>query len=393
MKTIKNHIIIATIICIISISIYTIFQFISLDRLLEIGNNLESILGIKTEFSVDNVRAYIITLTSGIFISTIVALIFYLNEFRDKKENAINRFITINQDICKKYSELTYIAYTYDTELGKLAINYYLEYYDNKYTEYIKKIGEEYISQQPKSVKRVLKTEMKNNSAYALKYEKQNLLLNYLKEHPNTLAVGHGDNEHSITPKQKLSDIVNELDYKLDLMLKTYQDLMNINLNELLELEQEVSHFFSLNRKQICVIQKTYDDVIKQIGLLDYKLTAKKIYSIHHKSIEKIKSAYSYFDISECAEYEKKCIIDFVLFLQPFFISNTYIQFLNSNLEYNNFMYIQNALNQVLKCKKNGYLTVIDKNQFIFTRNEFEDGYRTHVIFTNPEELYGDIYK
>lgn len=56
-------------------------------------------------------------------------------------------------------------------------------------------------------------------------------------------------------------------------------------------------------------------------------------------------------------------------------------------------MYIQNALNQVLKCKKNGYLTVIDKNQFIFTRNEFEDGYRTHVIFTNPEELYGDIYK
>lgn len=82
-----------------------------------------------------------------------------------------------------------------------------------------------------------------------------------------------------------------------------------------------------------------------------------------------------------------------MLFLQPFFISNTYIQFLNSNLEYNNFMYIQNALNQVLKCKKNGYLTVIDKNQFIFTRNEFEDGYRTHVIFTNPEELYGDIYK
>ena len=393
MKTIKNHIIIATIVCIISISIYTIFQFISLDRLLEIGNNLESILGIKTEVSVDNIRTYVITLTSGIFISTIVALIFYLNEYRVKKENAINKFITINQEICKKYSDLTYIAYTYDTELGKLAINYYLEYYDNKFTEYIKGIGEDFIKQQPKSVKRVLKTQMKNNSAYELKYEKQNLLKQYLKEHPDTLVVGHGDNEHSITPEQKLSDIVKELDYKLDLLLKTYQELMNINLNELFELEQEISQFFSLNRKQICEIQKEYDDVIKQIDLTDYKFTAKKICSIHYKSIAKIKSAYSYFDISECTEYEKKCIIDFVLFLQRFYISNTYIEFLNSNLEYNNFLFIQNSLKQVLKCKKNGFLIVIDKNQFIFTRNEFEDGYRTHIIFTNPKELYGDIYK
>lgn len=393
MKTLKKHIIIAIIICTLSITIYTIFQFISTKILLEVGDIIESLFGFTSRIDVDDVRSYIITLSSGIFISTIVALIFYLNEYRMNKEKAIRRIIDINQEICQKYSKLTYIAYTFDTELGKLAISYYLEFYHNKLTEYIKSVGESYIKQLPKKNKRVLKNQIKNNFDYEAKYEKQNKLKEYLHEHPEELIVGHGDNEHIITVEQKLSDIVKELDYKLELMLKIYQELMEIDLNELLELEQEASQFLSLNRKQMREVKEAYDDVSNWTDLLDYKNPAKTIYSIHSRSIKKIRSAYNYYDISECKEYNKIDIINFVLHLQKSYISKTYFKFLDTDLEYNHFLYIQNLLNQILRLKLKGNLTVIDKNNFLLVKNQFEDGYRTHIIFTDSKELYGDIYK
>lgn len=393
MKTLKKHIIIAIIICTLSITIYTIFQFISTKILLEVGDIIESLFGFTSRIDVDDVRSYIITLSSGIFISTIVALIFYLNEYRMNKEKAIRRIIDINQEICQKYSKLTYIAYTFDTELGKLAISYYLEFYHNKLTEYIKSVGESYIKQLPKKNKRVLKNQIKNNFDYEAKYEKQNKLKEYLHEHPEELIVGHGDNEHIITVEQKLSDIVKELDYKLELMLKIYQELMEIDLNELLELEQEASQFLSLNRKQMREVKEAYDDVSNWTDLLDYKNPAKTIYSIHSRSIKKIRSAYNYYDISECKEYNKIDIINFVLHLQKSYISKTYFKFLDTDLEYNHFLYIQNSLNQILRLKLKGNLTVIDKNNFLLVKNQFEDGYRTHIIFTDSKELYGDIYK
>ncbi|MBP3798050.1 MAG: hypothetical protein J6I46_09800 [Ruminococcus sp.] len=309
------------------------------------------------------------------------------------KEKAIRRIIDINQEICQKYSKLTYIAYTFDTELGKLAISYYLEFYHNKLTEYIKSVGESYIKQLPKKNKRVLKNQIKNNFDYEAKYEKQNKLKEYLHEHPEELIVGHGDNEHIITVEQKLSDIVKELDYKLELMLKIYQELMEIDLNELLELEQEASQFLSLNRKQMREVKEAYDDVSNWTDLLDYKNPAKTIYSIHSRSIKKIRSAYNYYDISECKEYNKIDIINFVLHLQKSYISKTYFKFLDTDLEYNHFLYIQNSLNQILRLKLKGNLTVIDKNNFLLVKNQFEDGYRTHIIFTDSKELYGDIYK
>lgn len=393
MKTLKKHIIIAIIICTLSITIYTIFQFISTKILFEVGDIIESLFGFTSRIDVDDVRSYIITLSSGIFISTIVALIFYLNEYRMNKEKAIRRIIDINQEICQKYSKLTYIAYTFDTELGKLAISYYLEFYHNKLTEYIKSVGESYIKQLPKKNKRVLKNQIKNNFDYEAKYEKQNKLKEYLHEHPEELIVGHGDNEHIITVEQKLSDIVKELDYKLELMLKIYQELMEIDLNELLELEQEASQFLSLNRKQMREVKEAYDDVSNWTDLLDYKNPAKTIYSIHSRSIKKIRSAYNYYDISECKEYNKIDIINFVLHLQKSYISKTYFKFLDTDLEYNHFLYIQNSLNQILRLKLKGNLTVIDKNNFLLVKNQFEDGYRTHIIFTDSKELYGDIYK
>ena len=141
------------------------------------------------------------------------------------------------------------------------------------------------------------------------------------------------------------------------------------------------------------LIKEKYNDLGKALDLVDFNNSANKIYSIHENAINKIKTAYSHFDISECTEFNKKSIIEFVFFLYSTFISVTDDELTNSKYEYNHFLYIQNGLSKIIGFKLYNTLVPIDKRKYIFPRNEFEEGYRSHVIITNMKDLYLDIYK
>ena len=111
--------------------LFTIFNFISTESLLFIGNSIENFFSFHTNWDVEKVRTFVTTITSGILGSTIVAMVFYFSEYKIIKEDSIIAVIRESNRLQDIYKDIPFMPC--DGEYYELERAYYSEYKKNEW--------------------------------------------------------------------------------------------------------------------------------------------------------------------------------------------------------------------------------------------------------------------
>lgn len=187
MRTLKRNIYVAKIVCVFSLLFFVCIHFSSEKGLYEIGTNIEYFFHFHTDINVLVMQSFLTSISSGIFASTLVAGVFYKQEFERNKEIVLSKILKCNSEITKLYANIPYIEYLGNTEFEKLARYYYYEYYDNLCYEEALKAGEEYIKKLPKSAKRTLKIEYNQIAEKAISHKAEEQLKDFLSKCKNNM--------------------------------------------------------------------------------------------------------------------------------------------------------------------------------------------------------------
>lgn len=272
MRTLKRNIYVAEIVCILSLLFFAGIHFSSENRLYEIGTNIEPFFHFHTDINVLTMQSFLTAISSGIFASTIVAWVFYKQEFERNKETVLSKILKCNSEITKLYANIPYIEYLGNTDFEKLARYYYYEYYDNLCYEEALKAGEEYIKKLPKSVKRTLKIEYNQMAEKAISHKAEKQLKDFLSKYKNNIEA-FSDKE-DLTIQDILDGIVKTLDYKIEKATIAYNEILQYDMTELKELVEDVciANKISHRRKQFILKRmKDYNLIFPafDISLLD----------------------------------------------------------------------------------------------------------------------------
>lgn len=250
MGVLKRNIILGTVVCIISLTLYSIFLYISTDVLISIGNRIESFFGFYAEMDVNLFRELIKTVTSGVFGSSIVAIIFYVQEYIKTKQDTIEKIISVSRDICALFNKIP-LVYV-DGKEAELTQKYYVENQKNivvketadKLSEYVssientearEKLGSEVIEGN-KKLEELVRNDAKNE---LVKYWKT-------KEAPDSKLT---DDEYS----EQLEQLVLRCNTLIDNSMLCYLKILQRDLSELRDLTVYIDFFFPYNR---CKMEK-----------------------------------------------------------------------------------------------------------------------------------------
>lgn len=429
MKNKKTNIQIAVMVCFLSLLIYISVHFSSEERLVEAGNQIGVFLGISTTIKAATMQAFITTIFSGVFASTLVAFFFYVQEYQREKQIQLQRVMKINKEICKQYREIPYIEYGQSDELCKLARAYYCEYYDNKLLEELVKAGEDYLKTIPKSARRVLKAEVNNNIPKPSE-EKKNALISFLK--------ADTDSEDSvINVEEVLCDIIDTLDYKIDKAVSVYKKILSVDLSELEDIFEDVSVFCGYGVRARRFLKKRMCDTdiypylyLKRRDIFDAQMksmrnqtslysriqawrfvaednsssaknTVKRIYYLQRRAQRYIEKTFEMYNIEELKKYDKKELLEGLLALQYVFFGIDKMEIRAKTgdagrkitFSYNKFIYYIENLNRLLLFDIINRYKFLDKTNFAMKADRFEKG--THVCFKgfSPNDINPDIYR
>ncbi len=272
MRKLKRNIDVAYIVCINSLLFFSYIHFLSENRLYEIGTNIENFFHFHTDINVLTMQSFLTAISSGIFASTLVALVFYKQEFKRNKEEVFSKILKCNSEITKLYANIPYIEYLGNTDFEKLARCYYYEYYDNLCYEEALKAVEEYIKKSTKSVKRAPKIEYKQMDKKAISHKSEKQLKDFLSNCKNNIEAFSDKGNYKI--QDILDGIVNTLDYKIEKASIVYNKILKYDMTELEKLVEDVciKNKISHRRKRFILERmKDYDLIFPtfNVSLLD----------------------------------------------------------------------------------------------------------------------------
>ncbi len=101
MRTLKRNIYVAEIVCTLSLLFFVCIHFSSENKLYEIGTNIENFFHFHTDINVLTMQSFLTSISSGIFASTLVAWVFYKQEFERNKEITFLKILKCNSEITK----------------------------------------------------------------------------------------------------------------------------------------------------------------------------------------------------------------------------------------------------------------------------------------------------
>lgn len=116
------------------------------------------------------------------------------------------------------YAEIPFCRYFENTDYAKLALGYYIEYYDNELLREVKKSADDYLKTIPKAARRVLKTEIDNKKLQET-YVAKNKLEKYLNEN---LKEAEAESRKEYI-EDELVTIIKEIDYKIEKAINAYE--------------------------------------------------------------------------------------------------------------------------------------------------------------------------
>lgn len=272
--------------------IFTIFNFISAEDLLYIGNNIEDKLGLHTNLDVETVRSFITVISSGILGSSIVAMLFYLNEYTSEKKEKIHSIIRENKKLQKIYREFPYIEY--EGDYYKLEQNYYFEHLDNERKRKFNDALDKLVHIAPKK----MKSEIRENNKKIKEiqsFEYRNELKEVLENNPQIRKRRFSDDVIGV--ERSLKDILVKYDIYIESMMET---IKNLNIFDYENLELYVKEYkcaFKFSKAKKRKILKHFNPEIEEIQLIypfvlnenvSSEMIADRIYKINKNFIGKI---------------------------------------------------------------------------------------------------------
>lgn len=200
--------------------IFTIFNFISTEAMLYVGNTIEGNLGLHTNIDVEKVRSFITAISSGILGSAIVAMLFYINEYASEKKDKILKIVRENNKLQKIYREFPFLEH--EGDYYRLERNYYFEYLDNKRKKKFNDAIDNLVHTVPKKMKREIREHNKRIiQTESFKY--RNELKEILENNPEIRKRRFSDDV--IEVEQSLKDILVKYDMYIDRMMETIKKL------------------------------------------------------------------------------------------------------------------------------------------------------------------------
>lgn len=422
MRTLKRNIYVAEIVCILSLLFFICIHFLPENTLYEIGTNIEKFFHFHTDINVLTMQSFLTAISSGIFASTLVAWVFYKQEFERNKEIVLSKILKCNSEITKLYANIPYIEYLGNTDFEKLARCYYYEYYDNLCYEEALKAGEEYIKKLPKSAKRTLKLEYNQIAEKVISHKAENQLKDFLSKYKNNIE--------AFTIQDILDGIVKTLDYKIEKVTIAYNEILQYDMTELKELVEDVcmankiSHrrkrfilkrmkdydlifpvfdisLFDIVKKQMkCLKGKKplYDKVIMlfleyQDNIVSIENIAERLLTLHERAQTHIKTKFDMDNFEQLKKYDKKEMLQTFMWLQSVFIDNTKVMIVDKemNIAYNKFNYCVVNLGRLLLFEITDRYEFEEKALFVIRNDRFEGNSHVFSKYFNGEDVNPDI--
>lgn len=430
MRTLKRNIYVAEIVCILSLLFFICIHFSSENRLYEIGTSIESFFHFHTDINVLTMQSFLTAISSGIFASTLVAWVFYKQEFKRDKEIVISKILKCNSEITKLYANIPYIEYLGNTDFERLARCYYYEYYDNLFYEEALKAGEEYIKKLPKSAKRKLKIEYNQMAEKALSHKAEKRLKDFLSKYKNNIEAFSDKEDYTI--QDILDGIVNTLDYKIEKASIAYNEILEYDMVELEKLvedvciEKKIGHrrkrFILERMKDYDLIFPAFDisllDIVKkqmeclkgkkplydriimlycvyQDNIVSIENITKRLLTLHKRAQKHIKTKFDMDNFEQLKKYNKKEMLQTFMWLQNVFIDNTQITFIDKemNIAYNKFNYYVVNLSRLLLLEITDRYEFVEKARFVIKNDRFEGNSHVYSKYFNGKDVNPDIYR
>lgn len=430
MRTLKRNIYVAKIVCVLSLLFFVCIHFMSENRLYDIGTNIENFFHFHTDINVLTMQSFLTAISSGIFASTLVAWVFYKQEFERSKEILLSKILNCNSEITKLYANIPYIEYLGNTELEKLARCYYYEYYDNLCYEEAFKVGEEYIEKLSEEAKRTLKIEYDEMFEKAISHKAEHQLKDFLSKYKNNMK-SFSDKEN-FTIQDILDGIVKTLDYKIEKATIAYNEILQYDMTELKELTEDVcmanriSHrrrrfilkrmkdydlflpifdisLLDIIKKQIeCLKGKNplYDKVIMfcdvyKDNIVSIENIAKRLLTLHERAQTHIETKFDMNNFEQLKKYNKKEMIQTFMWLQSVFIDSIKMMFVDKemNIVYNKFNYYVVNLGRLLLLEITDRYEFAEKTLFVIKNDRFEGNSHVFTKCFNGEDVNPNIYR
>lgn len=294
--------------------IFTVFNFISTEAMLSLGNTLESKLGLHTNVDVEKVRSFITAISSGILGSTIVAMLFYINEYASEKKEKILNIVRENNKIQKIYKEFPFLEH--EGEYYELESSYYFEHLDNERKRKFNDAIDNLANTVPKKIKRRIREHNKKiREKESFKY--RNELKEVLDNNPEIRKRRFSDDV--IEVEQSLKDIIIKYDMYINRMMETIKKLNRYEYEDLELYVEEYKCAFNFTKAKKRKILKLFNSEIKEIEkIYPYALNEKvssemiadRIYIIHKRFIEKINTHIQNIeDIKRCGDRKQAFIL------------------------------------------------------------------------------------
>jgi hypothetical protein len=429
-RTLKRNIYVAEIVCTLSLLFFVCIHFSSENKLYEIGTNIENFFHFHTDINVLTMQSFLTSISSGIFASTLVAWVFYKQEFERNKEITFLKILKCNSEITKLYANIPYIEYLGDTEFDQLARSYYYEYYNNLCYKEALKAGEEYIKKLPKSTKRVLKIEYNQKAEKTISHKAEKQLKDFLTNHKNNIE--DFSNKKDFVIQDILDGIIKTLDYKIEKVSIAYNQILQYDMTELQKLVDDVCMANKINhRKKRFILKRMEDyelifpgfnisllDILKkqmeclkekiplyekviliyelyQDNIVSMENITKRLLTLHERAQTHIKTRFEMDNFNQLKKYNKKEKLQTFMRLQHVFIDNTKFKVIDKemNIVYNKFNYYVENLGGLLLFEITARFEFEKKELFVIKNDRFEGNSHVFSKYFKGEDVRSDIYR
>ena len=427
MTTLKRNIMIAKITCTLSLFFFIFFQFSSEELLFSIGCKIEKVLHISTNINVKTMQSFLTAILSGVFASTLVALVFYYQEYKRAKENLILKIMDEIDKIVVLYNKIPFFDYFCDTEFNRKALEYYKEYYNNKCCEEMKEVINGGIKKINKGERRSVKRASEKEFSKIISEDRKNELLSYIHQNENVLISLGGE---KITPDEKLEEIRNTIDLKIKQAADAYNAILEYDIDSIIWIIMDVcdnKRYSSKKKKMIKKQMKDSNIIIPAIDIsyselvqkgckllrnkeqkniskrmnfnskyvLSTKCIVERVGEIVKRSQTYIKATFEMKSFDAGNNYDKNNTLVILSIFQSIFFDKTEINIGEETMSipYCKQSYVLDNLRQLLLFDISGYYTFMEKYKYTKINDRYEGNRHVKWSIHNGQELNPNIFR
>ncbi len=386
----RKHLLCGLAICITCLVVYIVFSIWGENILISIGNQIEKVTGPSAVMP--SVPLEIIkTLTSGIFISTIVAMVFYNQEYLKLHEENIKQVIASSQKLADLYAQIPYLMDP--DEDNSLIIGFFKERSRNNVIEERLELFDSITSKYRSEIEAEPDENAKNLIEQDISASRQKIEKEIVHEQENKYReslIKNGVNPDIVDIQ--LEKCFSLLDEKVEKCRDIYMQILDYDMEELKSLCNGLDPFLEI-KKPAEIDEETVWNDLGSSNNMSANMVAKRLFSMYERGKLVIRAPFGMdgHDIDTCA---KEDLIVPVLFIQKHFLFKENMRLVLNDpntvtpICYSKFNYTIAALHELLSFCTYRRKRKLSKFQFAKTN----PNYRSFTLSSEDTEIIKNIY-